>query len=147
MLSKLRRWAKLASSDRAAVLEAWLLLLLAQLSIRWLDPTRTESLLRRILPPRRREAESTATIAARLRGLIAAAAANHLRPSRCLERSLVLRAMLSRRGHDAELCIGARRLGGELEAHAWVECDGEPIAENELEGGGYSTLLPAASAR
>jgi hypothetical protein len=42
----------------------------------------------------------------------------------CLVQSLALRAMLVRRGIDAELRIGARNKPGQFEAHAWVECAG-----------------------
>lgn len=52
-------------------------------------------------------------------------AANHvpLRVS-CLPRSLTLWFQLRRRGIGSDLCIGVRRDGGQLEAHAWVECGG-----------------------
>jgi hypothetical protein len=54
-----------------------------------------------------------------------AGAARHLffAPT-CLEQSLVLAAMLRRRGLDAKLRIGARKQAGRFEAHAWVELDG-----------------------
>lgn len=39
----------------------------------------------------------------------------------CLEQSLVLWWLLSRRGIPAELRIGARKEAGRFEAHAWVE--------------------------
>ena len=42
----------------------------------------------------------------------------------CLERSLVLWALLRRRGIDSDLRIGARKHGERLEGHAWVEWDG-----------------------
>ena len=52
--------------------------------------------------------------------------------------------MLVRRGHDAALRIGVRRPGTGLEAHSWVECGGNAVADPERDGGGYSALLPAA---
>ncbi len=39
----------------------------------------------------------------------------------CLEQSLVLWWLLSRRGIPVELRIGARKEAGRFEAHAWVE--------------------------
>jgi len=39
----------------------------------------------------------------------------------CLEQSLVLWWLLSRRGIPAELRIGARKEAGRFQAHAWVE--------------------------
>ena len=46
--------------------------------------------------------------------------------TRCLARSLVLTRLLARRGIPAKLVIGARGGPGFL-AHAWVECDGQPV--------------------
>jgi hypothetical protein len=46
--------------------------------------------------------------------------------TRCLARSLVLTRLLARRGIPAKLVIGARAAPDFL-AHAWVECDGQPV--------------------
>jgi hypothetical protein len=46
--------------------------------------------------------------------------------TRCLTRSLVLTRLLARRGIPAKLVIGARP-AAEFQAHAWVECEGEPV--------------------
>jgi len=46
--------------------------------------------------------------------------------TRCLARSLVLTRLLARRGIPAKLVIAARGGPGFL-AHAWVECDGQPV--------------------
>lgn len=46
--------------------------------------------------------------------------------TRCLVRSLVLTRLLARRGIQAKLVIGARAAPDFL-AHAWVECDGDPV--------------------
>jgi hypothetical protein len=49
----------------------------------------------------------------------------------CLRRASVLALLLRRAGHDARVMIGVRRSeAGELEAHAWIACDGtEPFLE------------------
>jgi hypothetical protein len=46
--------------------------------------------------------------------------------SRCLMRSLVVLAMLARRGVDARLILAARP-APEFAAHAWVERNGDPL--------------------
>jgi hypothetical protein len=46
--------------------------------------------------------------------------------TRCLARSLVLTRLLARRGIASKLVIGARA-APEFLAHAWVECDGQPV--------------------
>ena len=46
--------------------------------------------------------------------------------TRCLMRSLVLSSLLSRRGLESTLVIGART-APEFAAHAWVEMGGRPV--------------------
>lgn len=46
--------------------------------------------------------------------------------TRCLARSLVLTRLLAKRGIPSKLVIGAQA-DPEFFAHAWVECDGEPV--------------------
>jgi hypothetical protein len=50
--------------------------------------------------------------------------------ARCLTRSLVVLAMLARRGIDTRLVIGARP-GDTLAAHAWIERAGRPLLPTE----------------
>ena len=45
-------------------------------------------------------------------------------PTTCLRRSLVLHALLTRRGAPSRFCVGVARNGASLEAHSWVECGG-----------------------
>lgn len=59
--------------------------------------------------------------------IVNAAAARSPFPVTCLTRSLLLERWLRRDGIAAELRIGVQRNGGHLNAHAWVECAGEPI--------------------
>ena len=56
-----------------------------------------------------------------------------LRPRRaaCLGRSLVTWAALRSHGYDAAFRIGGAKEGEAFRAHAWVEWDGEPLAEPE----------------
>ena len=44
----------------------------------------------------------------------------HLRPMRCLNRSLALLWMLRRRGISTALRVGCRRQGDDLDFHAWL---------------------------
>jgi hypothetical protein len=57
--------------------------------------------------------------------------------SRCLMRSLVLLAMLERRGVQASLVIGVKT-DPKFAAHAWVERDGHPLLPSG--NGEYSQL-------
>ncbi len=56
---------------------------------------------------------------------------------RCLMQSMVLTALLARRGIDTRLVIGVNQ-GGEFEAHAWVEYRGHSLLPDSQ--GKYHTL-------
>jgi Transglutaminase-like superfamily len=58
--------------------------------------------------------------------------------SRCLMRSLVLTTLLSHRGIDSTLVIGARSVP-DFAAHAWVEVDGGAVLPDG--GGEYGRLV------
>jgi hypothetical protein len=62
------------------------------------------------------------------------AAIRHVwRASTCLEKSLALWWLLGRQGIACELRIGARKLEGKFEAHAWVERGGLALNEAQQE--------------
>lgn len=49
----------------------------------------------------------------------------------CLSRSMALWWLLRRRGAPANLRIGARKIGNQFEAHAWVEMAGRAINDSD----------------
>jgi hypothetical protein len=53
-----------------------------------------------------------------------------LRPT-CLRESLVLYALLRRRGAAPKLCVGVRKDSGGLAAHAWIECVGMTTGDEQ----------------
>jgi hypothetical protein len=59
--------------------------------------------------------------------------------SRCLVRSLVLMALLVRRGIASALVIGVRPGGADFGAHAWVERNTKPLLPSG--GGNYARFL------
>ena len=61
--------------------------------------------------------------------MVNAAARYGLGRPTCLEKSLMLWSLLRQQGTASSVRIGARKDGGKLEAHAWVERDG--VALNE----------------
>lgn len=68
-----------------------------------------------------------ATLVAETARRVSTAAAFYPRRARCLEQSLAMYVLLRRRGVAAELRLGAN--ARPFYAHAWVEVDGEPVAE------------------
>ena len=61
--------------------------------------------------------------------LVRIAAERSLYRAKCLERSLVLRWILCRKGVDARIIFGARKENNEMQAHAWVEVHGVSFEE------------------
>ena len=138
----LSRFVRLPPRRRWAVVRAAVWLLAVDLALRAVGFSVVRRWLRRLARPGRGaagasfEAERVETLA----WAVAAASAHHLYPMRCLPRSLVLQTLLAREGIPAELRIGVRRQGGGLEAHAWVEHDGRPLAERDDPLGTFSAL-------
>jgi hypothetical protein len=77
------------------------------------------------------------------------AAARHTPfPATCLTRSLLLAWLLRRRGVACDLRIGVRLIGGALDAHAWVECQGVPVndrADIATQFASFGDLVPPES--
>lgn len=122
-------WSRrLTPKNLWAFLRAWTVLLAADWGLRLLPFVRLERLL--APAPAGRVPDEAAV--PRLVWATAAAARHHLYPMRCLPRALCLRWLLGRHGVEAELRIGVARNPRShpgLDAHAWVERDGQPIGE------------------
>ena len=71
------------------------------------------------------------------------AVAYHILPFRatCLRRSVVLYGLLERRGVASQVCFGVTKSGSELDAHAWLECDGVTRDSGSLH---FAALAPPA---
>lgn len=147
MTKPLRRWVGLSRRDRLDSAEAWLLLLLVDLALRWLDLRRAERLLDFVARLGPRLAPSTPPDAVRLRRWVSAAAGHQIGSPRCLHRSLALRTMLRRRHCSARLRIGVRHRGEQLEAHAWLEIDGVPLSCEISSVRGFRALQSAGADR
>ncbi len=136
MWEPLRRFSLLDSEARGIFLRAAILLPVISLSLKMCGFRATqESLLRflahpRLVPQGDPTGPRLAFERTRLTARMVNAAGRHAWPgSTCLEKSLVLWWLLRRQGIESELRIGARKLDGKFEAHAWVER--ESIAVNE----------------
>ena len=130
----LARLRALDWSDRRRLLALAMLLPLIDLSLRGLGLRRTQHLL-----GLDRERAGTPVAAAdvraaeRLAQLAAIAGRRGLYANTCLRQALTVQWWLRRRGLPAQLRIGARRKGDSVDAHAWVELAGTPLAQgNDL---------------
>ena len=59
-----------------------------------------------------------------------ASARGPYRWARCLPQSLVTRVLLAEVGLEGSLRIGVQKNGQSMQAHAWVEVDGVPLAQS-----------------
>jgi len=115
---------KAKTMRRIYLREAAVMLVLAQIAVRFVPPARLFAWANR--PPRRIRrfaAEETTWVSWAVESVSARASMNVL----CLPRALAAHAMLRRRGIASRLCLGVARNGGELAAHAWVEIGKDKI--------------------
>ncbi|MGH9313767.1 MAG: lasso peptide biosynthesis B2 protein [Vicinamibacterales bacterium] len=120
----MRKILTLPAAERWILLEACALLFFFSCALRVLpfrvvvrvagmeDPRCGNGMMRRFRPAR------VATLVKGVGGV--------LRMS-CLTRALALARMLASRGIQHELCIGVRRSGSALDAHAWVTASGDAL--------------------
>lgn len=142
-MSKLRKCLALSASDWLLIAQAWILFVAVKVGLSFL---RLQKLLRIIQwtgRPRRDatgQGELSSAIPERVAYCVDLAARLPVPDSTCLRRALVLYALLTHRGFDARVLIGAARATDDkLEAHAWLECEGK-ILLGEPAPGHYSTL-------
>jgi len=122
-------WPKrqtLRDADWGVVLRCLWLIPAAEASVRWRAPQQwlvTDADTRASSSP-----ETTAQAAQAARWVDAVYRRLPFSPT-CLTRGLVLAQVLRWRGVPCRLRVGVRKQDGRLEAHAWVECDGQALAE------------------
>ena len=122
---KLTRFMALPSADRGVFVSAAALMPLFRLAIRYPGLARFMNWIEgrtRCEPTRLALPEVRA-----LARLVNQAGAHSPGGANCLTRSLLLKWLLLRRGVECQLRIGVRTTGKVLEAHAWIDYEGEPI--------------------
>lgn len=123
MTGWLDKFLALPPAERATLIRAlvWLPVIALQLRLRGFDAASRGARSINAAPDGRApDPRATAR-------LVATAARHGLHRGNCLSQSLTLQRLLARDGIAAELRIGARRAGERLEAHAWVEHEGQPL--------------------
>jgi hypothetical protein len=151
-MRRLEQWRSLAPAERRLL--PWLaaLLPLVGAALRLLGYHRTRALLERLSRPPQRPspadpgATTTADTAQRLARLVGIAAHHGPYRATCLRQSLALWWLLRRRGIAAELRIGVRKEQGELQAHAWVEHDGQALNDAQDLIASYAAFQPSLPA-
>ena len=130
--TKLRALRVLPREDRSLFLQALLFLRLVSVALWLVGFGRVQRLLVHLSGRRRRLDVHTGPGALRSCVWAVAAAARHGFPrANCLEQSLLLWWFLRRLGAAAEIRIGVRKQDGLLQAHAWVEVNGQVLTDTQ----------------
>lgn len=126
------KFVRLPKRDRTLLLKTYLLLSLVRLSL-WLLPFKTlQSGLAKLQQQPQYQAPKLTRISRRVvdRAIWAVNTSSHYMPGKvkCLARALVTQVLIRRRGYDPELKIGVAKAADQsLEAHAWVELQGQVV--------------------
>ena len=135
MWERLRRFRALDPAARGLFLRAWVVLPVISVCLGLRGFGSTQAALRRFLPseaemrgPAEGQACDEALPAARM---VRAAAYFGAWRFTCLEKSLTLWWLLGRQRMASTVRIGARKNEGKFEAHAWVECGGVVLSEQD----------------
>ena len=146
-MAKLRKALALSASDWLLIAQAWLWFGAVEVGLSFLPLRKLLRIIQRPGRPRRSargEGELHRAIPERAARCVEVAARLPVPNSTCLRKALVLYALLTRRGFDAQLLIGAAKAtNGQLDAHAWLECQGKVLL-GEPAPGRYSTLCALA---
>jgi hypothetical protein len=135
MWERLQRLRALDPAARGLFLRASVLLPLISLSLLLRGFGATRAALQRFLPAKNQVASQLphrddAKISRTAR-MVRSAAHFSLKRVTCLEKSLALWWLLGRQGIVSTVRIGTRKKDENFEAHAWVECGGVAVGEQE----------------
>jgi hypothetical protein len=130
--TKPSKFHALSSQEKRLFLQAMASLPLVRIGLKTVGYQRLRSLLakatRRQATPRSRQAD-VGNIARAAAQMVHIAARTRLGRANCLPRALTLWGLLRRKGIDSDLCIGVQKNSGTIQAHAWVEYQGQPLNE------------------
>lgn len=121
------RFLRLSRTERAVLVQAWVLFVVAEFALRCLPFGRLSRLGRAPAANADDRTRAVTPAVARLVWLVEVASRYTVVDPTCLKKALVLSWLLGRRGIATTLRIGVARRDGRLAAHAWLECAGEVI--------------------
>ena len=134
LIEKWRRFRKRPPEERALILRALVLLPITEIGLRVMGFQRCKETIERLPVPQRQsrsmESVSPSVMAAKITRAVRTVELHGPGTPNCLERSMLLWWLLRRAGIEGELHIGARKNGSRLEAHAWVELEGEVLNDS-----------------
>lgn len=141
--SWLRKFLQLNWSDRQVLFSAFVLVILIKLGLKFLSFPQLLRILDRLSQPSRRRRSPAALTIDRITWLVTISANLVPGHTKCLVRALTAQVFLKRHQHPCELRIGVTRpdSNGNLEAHAWIESQGQIILGDLPDLAKYSPLM------
>ncbi|NEO92611.1 MAG: lasso peptide biosynthesis B2 protein [Moorea sp. SIO3G5] len=127
-MKRLRKFLRLTSRERQLVINTFILLGLIRLAL-WLLPFQTlRRLVAKISQPSPQAQGVNQTNLSKIVGAVNLSSRYMPGGVKCLARALTTQVLMSRCGYSPQLRIGvAKGEGGKLEAHAWVENQGQVV--------------------
>lgn len=134
MASRLKQWRSLPAHERRQLLVLMGVLPAISLALRLFGYVRTRSWLeRRTHDPSPRAANASDIEQGERYAQLAAIAGNYGPvQTTCLRQALAIHACLRSRGLRPELKLGINKAMQRLDAHAWVELEGRPLAQPSM---------------
>lgn len=129
---------RLSGQERRLLLQAWLLLLLADVALRLLP---FSTILRYFTPACEARATNLLLPVSQVAWLVETAGRYCPAGTSCLKEALVLSRLLASRGIPSTLRIGVGRPAEVFAAHAWLEQNGQVIL-GDKDVRAYTPLLP-----
>jgi len=123
----IRSFVHLSSTDKWLFVRAAGVLLLMRVSLLLFPLTRLRMLVARV-GQRSAQAHSPDPSAVQHIAWAVTTTSRFIPGTTCLPQALAAQLLLNRHGYEARLCIGvARERAGQLEAHAWIESQGQVV--------------------
>ncbi len=138
-MPKLRKAFALSASDWLLIVQATIWFAVVELGLRVLQLRTLVAILQGERSSNRESHDQSFVNPERAGYCVELASRLHPLDPTCLKKALVLYALLTRRGFDLQLLIGATKIEGKLDAHAWLEHQGRVIPGGPG-GERYSTL-------
>jgi hypothetical protein len=141
-MERLHKFFRLPPRERIVLVQAWALFLLVELALRLLSFKALLAACNIVVSRKRLHQRAPASVVAipRLVWLVEIAGRYTPLTVTCLKQALVLSCVLGRRGIAATLLIGVARKTETLNAHAWLEHNGQVIC-GQPAGDGFTTLV------
>lgn len=130
-MNRLDQWLKLAPADRRALLHLMYLAAVVWFGLRTIGFVRMRTWAEMASDSQRTSATSDADLqlAQRCAALTRVVANRGMYRANCLHQALALCRLLRERELPAQLNIGAKPSTAGLDAHAWVELDGQVLGD------------------